>query len=147
MDEISQIEGIFGAMGSVLYAVASVCEKLEAYDQALPYLDAALSTDLTKAGRKLSTSRVALIDLKGRVLAALGRTAEAGSVLEAAAEEAHRYGIWLYEALALRDLKLCVLDEMSHGDHGSRRLGAVLRLLKGPAVKLTPLLSSLDAAE
>ena len=36
---------------------------------------------------------------------------------------------------------------MGHGDHASRRLGAALRPLKGPADKLTPLLKGLDAAE
>ena len=38
-------------------------------------------------------------------------------------------------------------DQMGHGEHASRRLGAVLRLLKGPAEKLSPLLKGLDAAE
>ena len=50
------------------------------------------------------------------------------------------------EAFALRDLKLCVLDAMGHADHGSRRLGAVLRKLSSPAELLTPMLKGLDAA-
>ena len=144
---MSNCHAVMGAPYNVFFTAAAVCEKYEAYEQALPYLDAALSTDLTKAGTTLPISRAQSSVLKGRVLAALGRTAEAGSVLEGAAEEAHRYGIRLHEAFALRDLKLCVLDGMGHGDHGSRRLGAVLRLLKGPADKLTPLLNGLNVAE
>lgn len=40
-----------------------------------------------------------------------------------------------------------VLDQTGHGEHGARRLGAVLRLLKGPPETLTPFLKGLDAAE
>ena len=36
-----------------------------------------------------------------------GRTGEAGRCFEAAAEKAHRIGLYLHEALALRDLKVC----------------------------------------
>ena len=36
---------------------------------------------------------------------------------------------------------------MGHGEHGSRRVGAVLRRLTGPAELLTPLLGGRDAAE
>ena len=122
---LSACHALMGGQYNVFFAMAAVCEKYEAYEQALPYLEAALSTDLTKAGTTLPISRAQSSVLKGRVLAALGRTAEAGSVLDAAAEEARRYGIRLYEAFALRDLKLCVLNDMGHGDHGSRRLGAV----------------------
>ena len=53
----------------------------------------------------------------------------------------------MVEALALLDLKLCVLDAMGHADHASRRLGAVLRLLSSPAELFTPMLKGLDAAE
>ena len=69
------------------------------------------------------------------------------AAFEAATKEAHRYKLWLPEAFALCDLKRCVLDELGHGEHGSRRIGAVLRLLKGPAELLTPMLKGLDAAE
>jgi hypothetical protein len=48
--------------------------------------------------------------------------------------------------LALRDLKLLVLDKLGHGQHGARRLGAALRLFAGPA-ELVPMLKGLDAAE
>eukprot|EP01046_Picozoa_sp_COSAG06_P063118 COSAG06_NODE_14526_length_1149_cov_3.281905_1_plen_383_part_11 len=36
---------------------------------------------------------------------------------------------------------------MGHSEHGSRRLGAALRQLKGPASALSPMLKGLDAAE
>ena len=49
---------------------------------------------------------------------------------------------------ALRDLKLLVLDEMGHGEHGSRRLGGAVRALKAdPAGSLRSMLKGLDAAE
>ena len=126
---------------------ALACEKVGAYDRALEYCAASLCTDLSKAGSQAPTVHAIAGATKGRCLSALGRTADAGLAFEAAAEEAHRFGWWLYEVHALRDLKLCVLDGIGHGDHGSRRLGAVLRLLKGPADKLTPMLKGLDAAE
>ena len=80
------------------------------------------------------------MSLQGRALAALGQTSAAAAAFERAAHEAHTYGLWLLEAFALRDLKLLVLDDLGHGDHGSRRLGAVLGLLSSPASELTPLL-------
>jgi hypothetical protein len=144
-DEYSQTQALLGILMSLFLAVAAVCEKYQEYERALPYLDAALSTDLTRAGNHLPISRVQHSLLKGRVLAALGRKAEAAETLEGTAEEAHRYGIRMCEVFALRDLKLGVLDDLGHGEHASRRLGAVLRLLKGPAEKLTELLKGLDA--
>jgi hypothetical protein len=51
-----------------------------------------------------------------------------------------------YEAYALRDLKLCALDKMGHGEHGSRLLGASLRRLTGPTQMLTEMLDGVDAA-
>ena len=53
----------------------------------------------------------------------------------------------MLQALALCDLKLHVLDPTGQGEHGSRRLGVVLRLLTGPAELLTPMLQGLDVAE
>ena len=85
--------------------------------------------------------------MRGRAHAALGHTAEAAAAFESAAEEAHRYGYFLWEVFALRDLKLLVLDGMDHSEHGSRRLGAALRLLKGPASTLSPMLKGCDAAQ
>ena len=124
-----------------------MCEKFGDYERSLDYVDAALSSDIKRAGTRFPTSRVTSQLLRGRVLFSLGRTPEAAKTLEGAAGEAHKFGFRLYEAYALRDLKLFVLDDMGHGDHASRRLGAVLRLLKGPPEKLAPLLKGLDPAE
>ena len=85
--------------------------------------------------------------IQGRSQAALGHTKPAVDAFEAAVELADKHELWLYQALALKDLKLCVLDSLGHGDHGARRLGEVLRLLIGPADMLTPLMDGLDAAE
>jgi hypothetical protein len=126
---------------------AAVCDKMERYSEAMIYTSAGMVKDFKQAGTTAITSRVLLQTIQGRALAALGRQGEAAAVFEAAYQEAHRYGLWLYAAFALRDLKVCVLDGMGHGEHGSRRLGAALRLLTGPPELLTPLLGGLDAPE
>jgi len=133
-------------LNSFLY-VAAVFVELGEHARALEYLDAALSPDLSKGGSGIPSTCVASLLMQGRAFAALGRTADAAASFEAAAEKSHCYQIWLFEAFALRDLKLSVLDEMGHGEHGSRRLGAALRKLTGPAQTLTPLLKGLNAAE
>ena len=134
-------------MANPFLFVAAVCEQLDEHERALPYLAAALSPDLSKAGSQAPTVRATGLLMQARAYAALGRTAEAAKSFEGCAEVANRYQLWLLEAFALRDLKLCVLDEMGHGEHGARRLGAALRLLTGPAELLTPMLKGLDAAE
>lgn len=106
-----------------------------------------LQPDHKRGGSRTPITRTIALSLEGRAHAALGQVSEAAQQLEAAAEHAHCYGLWLLEAFALRDLKLCVLDSMGHGEHGARRLGAVLRLLTGPAELLTPMLKGLDAAK
>jgi hypothetical protein len=127
--------------------MATVCDMYGQHDRGIEYCDAALCTDVSKAGSLCATDQILAGSRQGRHLSALGRNADAALAFEAAADEARRFGWRLYEAFALRDLKLCVLDPQGHGEHGSQRLGAVLRLLKGPAEKLTPMLRGLDAAE
>jgi hypothetical protein len=127
--------------------VAAACEKLGEHERVLAYTEAALETDLTKAGGRSPVSRAYAHSMQGRAYAALGRTADAGLAFEAGAKEAGRHQLWLLEALALRDLKLLVLDELGHGEHAARRLGAVLRLLSGPLEAWAPLLKGLDAAD
>ena len=133
--------------GNTFLLLAAVCQQLGEHERALPYLAAALNPDLTKAGSTMPSGCTVGLLMQARAYAALGRTAEAAKSFEACAAMAHKYQIWLLEAFALRDLKLCVLDEMGHGEHGARRLGAALRLLTGPAELLTPMLKGLDAAE
>jgi len=128
-------------------ACAAAAEKLGCYDEALRYALAGLVPDLAKAGTSLVYTRVVLLSIQGRALAALGQASTAGPILEAAADEAHRNGLWLYESFALLDLKLLVLDAMGHEEFASRQLGVALRQLTGPAEKLKPLLQGLDAAK
>jgi lambda repressor-like predicted transcriptional regulator len=140
--------GQHGSLWSLFFSAAAACEKLGDAERVLLYADAGLSRDLKRSGCQLPTQRCALSSLRGRALATLGQFAEAGRTLEDTASEAHRYDLRLYEIYALLDLKLLVLDDMGHGDHASRRLGAVLRLLSGQSPEtLTPLLKGLDAAE
>eukprot|EP01051_Picozoa_sp_SAG22_P013399 SAG22_NODE_1496_length_4293_cov_1.736052_1_plen_744_part_00 len=145
-------------MGSMMHAthgpccncfvyLALLCEKFECWQEVVMYTGAALDPDLKNAGCHTPITRTMSLSLRARAHAALGQQSEAARDFETAAQEAHRVGLWLLEAFALRDLKLLVLDKMGHGEHGSRRLGAVLRLLTGPAEMLTPLLNGLDAAE
>ena len=134
-----------------LLVVAAVCEALGEHPLTLTYLQAVLNADLSQAGcGEIPSTRTIGLVMQGRANAALGRVVNAAAAFEEAAATAHRYQLWLFEAYALRDLKLCVLDKMGHGEHGehgSRRLGAVLRLLSGPVELLTPMLKGLDAAE
>eukprot|EP01051_Picozoa_sp_SAG22_P002868 SAG22_NODE_133_length_18379_cov_34.571937_1_plen_1946_part_00 len=143
---ISQQHGLQG-LYNLFHLAAGVCEKFAAHELALEYIEAGLSRDLRRAGTLQPISRIHLQILRGRVLASLNRLADACNALETAAAEARRYEVPLYEVFALRDLKLCVLDPMGHSDHASRRVGAALRLLKGPGEKLTQMLHGLDAAE
>jgi hypothetical protein len=131
---------------NVFLSLAAVCEKFGQHEHVLRYA-AAMFDAPERAGTTLPTTKVLGQSMQGRALAALGRTADAALALEAAAAEARRYGLRLWEAFALRDLKLLVLDGMGHADHAARRLGEVLRPLKGPAAMLTPMLKGLDAAE
>jgi hypothetical protein len=132
---------------NVFLYCAYVYEKIGQHDQALNYAVAGLVPAMEKGGTTLTVSRVLLMSTQARALAALGRPHEAGPVFVQAVEQAHRSGLYLYEVLALRDLKVCVLNAMGHGDHGSRLLGAALRLLIGPAEMLTTMLDGIDAAE
>ena len=128
-------------------SVTCVCEKLGRHEEALLYSTAGAEPDLSKGGTPQPMMRLTFMLIQGRSYAGLGRVADAARSFEAVAEEGHRVGLVLLVALALRDLKLSVLDPLGHNEHGSRRLGAALRLLKGPAELLTPMLKGLDAAD
>ena len=130
-------------------SAGAVAAKPGRHREALEFATAGLVPEFVKAGTTLPQSRVVLMTMQANALAALGRKAEAGVIFNAAADEAGLVGLWLYQAFALRDLKVQILDEMGHGasDHGARCLGAVLRRLTGPAALLSPLLGGLDADE
>jgi hypothetical protein len=150
--EFSMLHDSCAAHSSFVFTInpfimaAAVCEKLEKHERTLVYAAGALCKDLTRAGGGGPTTRTVALSMQGRAYAALGRTHEAAVAFEAAAETARHYQLWLFEAFALRDLKLSVLDQMGQGEHGSRRLGVVLRLLAGPAKLLTPLLKVREMA-
>ena len=147
MDMWNWFHASCNAYFNLFIAAASVCEKLGAHERVLEYSLAAVDEDLTKAGSQLPGVIVLAHSMRGRALAALGRPAEAGKAFELAISEAHTCGLWLYEAFALRDLKIDVLDSMGHGEHGARRLGEALRQLAGPASSWTRLMKGMDAAE
>ena len=147
MDMWNWFRASCNAYFNLFIAAASVCEKLGAHERVLEYSLAAVDEDLTKAGSQLPGVIVLAHSMRGRAVAALGRPAEAGKAFELAISEAHTCGLWLYEAFALRDLKIDVLDSMGHGEHGARRLGEALRQLAGPASSWTRLMKGLDAAE
>ena len=125
--------------------VALVGEKLERPGEALRYATAALRNDLANSGTIAPGTRCEAHVLQGRAQAALGHAAAAADAFESAVDLAAEYGLWLYQALALKDFKQTVLDGLGHTDHAARRLGAALRMLKGPAELLTPLMDGLDA--
>jgi hypothetical protein len=144
----SWLNGGCNAWWNVFLAIASVYERLKQHEKVLLYTEAAMGP-LAEAGSQLPSLVILCWTMQGRAYAGLGRMGEAGRAFERAVDEAHVYGLALFEMQALRDLKLLVLDGMGsgEGEHGSRRLGAALRQLVSPADKLTPMLKGLDAAE
>ena len=125
---------------------ALVCEKYDMDDEALAYIATIFDVDLVLGGDFKVTSHVLAFCLKGRVMARRGELQAAAGSFEEAVQLLEKHELWLLTAFALRDLKLCVLDEMGHGDHCAKRLGAVLRRLGGSASSLSKLLSGLDVA-
>eukprot|EP01046_Picozoa_sp_COSAG06_P080839 COSAG06_NODE_28074_length_581_cov_0.850622_1_plen_193_part_11 len=141
-------------MNSFVY-MAQVCEHLADFEKALTYASAALETDLTKAGTHNPSDRIIACLILGRAHVALRHIAKGAAAFESAAAQAHRYGYYLWECFALRDLKTLILDQkLGHSNdsdivHGSRRLGAALRCLniKGPATVLSSMLKGCDATQ
>ena len=134
----------FGPLMNLFLLCALVCERHGRHAEGVRYAQAALNTNFRTAGNCQPTTHCVAHMVCGRLSARLGRTADAVAAFEAAVEQAHQYGLRLLEAFALRDLKTCVADQ---GEEPARRLGAVLRLLKGPPELLAPLLNGLDTAE
>ena len=126
---------------------ALVAEKYGQLDQALEFVTVIHEVDHARGGDHKPTTHILANCAKGRVLQQRGQTAEAAAAFEAAVAQGEKVEMPLLVLFALRDLKLFVLDAMGHGDHGSRRLGAVLRGLKDPAEMFTPLLGGLDATQ
>jgi hypothetical protein len=132
---------------SVHLLAALASENYQLDDQALGFVAAIHELDYTLGGDPKESSHILAHCIKGRIMARRGQLKAAAAAFEAAVTRSKEVELWLLTAFALRDLKLCVLDGLGHGDHGSRRLGAALRRLKGPAERLNGLLNGLDAAE
>jgi len=145
---ISKIHWGTGAFHDLFLSVAMVHEKLERPAEAITFADGCFGPK-ERGGTELQYSHVVAHLIRGRSLAVLGRVAEAGIALEAAADTSQRLGLRLFEAFALRDLKLSVMDAAGHGEQASRRLGAALRQwpATSPLDALTPFLKGLDAVE
>ena len=60
--------------------------------------------------------------LRGRMLAAQGKKAQAEAALEEAVEVSHRTGLRLLEIFALRDLKKHIFAADGRGEQGIQRL-------------------------
>jgi hypothetical protein len=129
---------------STLLLAALACEDYGLDEEAQRFIAAIFDP---VGGDPKPTSIILAYCVRGRILARRNELKAAAEAFEEAAKQAESYQLWLLVALAYLDLKLHVLDTIGHGDHGSRRLGAVLRRLTGPVSKLTPLLQGLDAAE
>ena len=130
-----------------LVIVAFVWEKLGRPEDALRYATAALENDLARCGTVAPHNRISGHLVQGRAQASLRHTQAAADAFEAAVQLADKHDLRLLQALALKDLKLCVLDPLGHSEHGSHRLGEALRLLVGPADMLTPLMDGLNVVE
>jgi tetratricopeptide (TPR) repeat protein len=134
---------------NLLLLAAEVCEKLERPDDALLYVAKALNNDPKDPySDRRPTTQALGHSLRGRVLASQGKAAEAEAAFEEAVQAAHSKEMWLFEMLALRDLKVHVLDKDGRGEEGLRRLKVVLKEMKGAPAELTKLLGGgLDAEE
>jgi hypothetical protein len=135
----------FFACPQLLAALTS--EQYGLDDQAMGYVGFIHTVEWYKGGDCRPTSQIMAHCIKGRILARRKQMKDANAAFEAAFVQAESLELWLLAAFALRDLKLLVLDSIGHGDHGSRRLGDVLRHLKGPADRLTELLGGLSVTE
>jgi tetratricopeptide (TPR) repeat protein len=150
---------VYKYMLSISEPRAQVCEKLGRHGDALLYAAKVRRYDPSAGGGEADarqrsddmrpTTHAAADALRGRALARLGRAEEAEAAFEEAAGVASGHGLWLLEMLALRDLKLHVLDKAAgRGVEAGARLKAVLSKMKGPSSELTKLLGGdLDAEE
>eukprot|EP01043_Picozoa_sp_COSAG02_P066793 COSAG02_NODE_10511_length_1925_cov_1.674699_1_plen_507_part_10 len=130
-----------------LVNVACVWEKLGRPEDALQCATAALENESARCGTVAPHNRISAHLVQGRAQASLRHTQAAADAFKAAAELADKHGLRLFQALALKDLKLCVLDLLGHAEHGSRQLGETLRLLVGPADMLAPLMDGFNVVE
>eukprot|EP01046_Picozoa_sp_COSAG06_P021451 COSAG06_NODE_1614_length_8932_cov_4.428507_1_plen_1634_part_10 len=122
---------------------AMAAEKYDLLDQALAFVAIIHEASPIRGGDHKPSAHILGNCVKGRVLHRRGQIKQAAAAFEAAVEQAEKAEMPLLVAFALRDLRL-LLDEIGHGDYGSRRLGAVLRQLKDPPEEFSALLGGLD---
>jgi tetratricopeptide (TPR) repeat protein len=144
-DDFSCIHEGTGQCDTFLFC-ARVCEKCGQHARALTYAEASIDHPRTKGSTTLPQTQVPIQQLRGRCLVALGRQGDALEAFTAAAELAHKHGLFFLEVLALRDFKLHLLDAIGHGEHASQRLGQALRRLRNPE-SMTQLLHGLSAEQ
>ena len=93
-------------------------------------------------------SKTIFAQVKGRLLSKKSNKAQAEKEFERAIEIATEYELWLAAALVLRDMLVHVHTSGSRNTSTQKRLGGILRKLKGPANMLTDLLGNqLDATK
>lgn len=101
----SKLHWTCGAMQNLFIVAAQVSEKLGRHQDAISYADGVFFSK-ERAGTELPCAQIIGHGIRGRSFAGLGRIVEAAAAFEAAAQLAGRWGYRLWEAFALRDLKL-----------------------------------------
>ena len=130
---------------SIHVMAALVCEQYNEPEKALSCISAIREVEPTRGGDPKAHSKVTIGFIEGRILARRGDLSASYTAFTTALKLGEKLEVWLLVALGLRDLKLFVLDQTGHAEHGSRLLGALLRRLKAPSEALTRVLDGLDA--
>lgn len=106
-------------------------------ESALTFAAAVLETDMAQGGTLCKWQHSIAHACRGRILAAATQAAAARTAFEAAAEAAESHGYHLLSAMALRDLRVHVLDrDKPHGRHKAGQGGAEAQRLAGVMGKL-----------
>jgi tetratricopeptide (TPR) repeat protein len=101
--------------------------------QALEYLETALIDDTSNPKTDMRPiTHVRGQSLRGRILAQQGQAEDAEAAFAKAVEVAHRTGMRLLEALALRDFRWFVLTPAGRSGEVADRLRVVLRAMEAP---------------
>jgi tetratricopeptide (TPR) repeat protein len=130
-------------LGNVALLAAEVCEKSGHLTKALEYTEEVLAFDPSDPKTDLRpTSHIEAHQIRGRVLASMGRVAEAEAAFESAVGVAQQHGLWLLEMLALADLQASPC-EAGGAQRAQQRLEAVMGKMVAPRAMLTELIERL----